>query len=147
MFVITLFSSCYFGGDNRLGRFSLYTFPVSKHTLESTIDSLFKQYPEYKEVPKKWKMDTNSKGLLESWTFYFKTEPEEMYGVTLIGDSAMLADKYSISIAIRTVYDGNHWKAVDAFDSKERNRIDDRFKTDIVSKLEKITRSKAKAQD
>lgn len=124
-------------------------FPVSKKKLEVAMDSLYSQHPEYK-IPDKWKaFDGWAKsgyGFLESRIFYFKSSPEEMYYVTFIGDSVMLADPNKIGIGLRAIYNGDangKWLLGNDLDSKEKDRIDKRFDHEIISKLEQYTNTKA----
>lgn len=143
--VFIIYSSCIPSHDNRLGTFGMLVFPFSKSTMEKTIDTLFYEYPQYCP-PDKWHsltVSNNAKNLIEGWIFYFGSHPEEMYGATLIGDSTMLSDKTTIRIAIRTVYNGQYWMVESALSSAEKKRIEARFDTEIISKLEKISGFKA----
>ena len=124
-------------------------FPISKKKLEIAIDSLYSQYPDYK-IPDKWKtFDGWSKsgyGFLENRIFYFKSSPEEMYYMTFIGDSVMLANPNKIGIALRAVYNGNtygKWLLGSELDDKEKDRINKRFDHEIIAKLEQYTKTKA----
>lgn len=133
--------------DDALGGWPDRTFPISKHKLEKAIDTLYSYNPEYK-VPDKWKDEDSSimksYFFLPSKTFYFE-DPEEMYYVTFIGDSTMLADSTKITIAIRSVnYRGYNWsRYVDIKDTSERIRIEKRFDNEIISRLEKYTKTQA----
>jgi hypothetical protein len=122
-------------------------FPVSKKRLESAIDSLYTEYPDYK-IPPKWTIynDWSSRGydFLESRIFYFASSPEEMYYVTFYGDKATLADTTKVGFGISAVNKGDYrWLLEKDLDSKEENRIEQRFKDEIVRKLERYTNSKA----
>src|SRR5258708_33537125 len=74
-------------------------FPTSKKKLEIAMDSLYIIHPEYK-IPREWETynSWHQRGydFLESRIFYFKSFPEEMYYMTFIGDSVMLADTTKI---------------------------------------------------
>ncbi|REH00760.1 hypothetical protein [Flavobacterium aquicola] len=137
--------------DGTLADFKIISFPTSKKKLEIAIDSLYSNYPEYR-MPEKWKEhDSWSKrgyDFLESRIFYFKNEPEEMYYVTFVGEEETLKDTTHIDIAISSVYrrrTGN-WNEED-FDKEEKIRIQTRFKREIISKLEKYTKTKAKEEN
>ncbi len=124
-------------------------FPTSKKNLEIAMDSLFVKHPEYK-IPEKWETynDWHQRGydFLESRIFYFKSSPEEMYYVSFIGDSVMLADTTKIGIAIRATYNGDargRWVLGDSLGSSEKQRIISRFDNEIVSKLEQYTKTKS----
>lgn len=135
--------------DGTLGSFNIISFPVSKKKIEIAIDSLYSKNPEYK-IPSKWEEHNNwsKRGydFLESRMFYFKEKPEEMYYVTFVGEEETLKDTTHIDIAIRSVFVGRKmdWLKQEDFSKEEENRIQTRFKTEIISKLEKYTNCKAK---
>jgi predicted small secreted protein len=125
-------------------------FPTSMAKLKIAIDSLHNIYPEYK-IPKKWEGLNNwsRKGyydFLVGRIFYFKSSPEEMYYVTFIGDS--FEDTTKICIGIRSVFREStyKWANDDSLVDKEKERIVKRFDNEIVSKLEKITKTKARKE-
>lgn len=137
--------------DGTLADFKIISFPTSKTKLEIAIDSLYSNYPDYR-MPEKWKeYDSWSKrgyDFLESRIFYFKNEPEEMYYVTFVGEEETLKDTTHIDIAISSAYrrrTGN-WSEED-FGKEEEIRIQKRFKREIISKLEKYTKTKAKEEN
>lgn len=145
-YLITFLPSC-----GTLGGFETITFSTSKKSLESGIDSLYAIYPQYR-IPAKWKSldDWSARGydFLESRLFYFKNPPEELYYVSFIGDSADLANKSKISISIRAVTnETSGWKLEKDVSSKESERIELRFRKEIVEKLEQITGSQARQGD
>jgi hypothetical protein len=116
-------------------------FPTSKRKVEIAIDSLYNNYPEYK-LPGKWKKfntwSDRGYNFLESRIFYFKSSPEEMYYVTFIGDSTVMADTNKVRIGIRAIDNGiGRWFVEKDLDPKERERIEKRFNDEIVSKLKR----------
>ena len=131
--------------DGTLGGFDTISFPTSKKKIEIAIDSLYFNYPEYK-IPDKWKEenDWSKRGFnfLNSRIFYFKENPEEMYYTSIrVGNDSLT----HIDIAIRSVFMGSKrkWLKQEDFTKEEENRIQTRFKTEIISKLEKYTNSKS----
>ncbi|HEY8783654.1 MAG TPA: hypothetical protein VIM16_18650 [Mucilaginibacter sp.] len=133
--------------DDTLGGFPERNFPTSKKNVETAINNLYSFNPEFK-VPDKWMYeDTSIKHsyfFLEGKTFYFKNKPEEIYYVTFIGDSAMLADPAKATISIRLVYNGGpKWFKYDELDTVNRKRIEERFDEEIISKLEDYTKTKS----
>ena len=119
LIAITQFITCgLIAGCGTLGAIGdgIY-FPTSKKKLEIAMDSLYSEHPEYKS-PAKWNKynDWSKAGydFLESRIFYFKSDPEEMYYITFIGDSVALADTSKIAIGIRAVFNGKKysWKMV-----------------------------------
>lgn len=124
------------------------SFPTSKTNIEIAIDSLYFNYPEYK-IPSKWNdnNDWSKRGydFLESRIFYFKDSLEEMYYISFVGDENTFKDTTHIDVAIRSVFMESKkiWLKQEDFTKEEENRIQTRFKTEIISKLEKYTNSKS----
>jgi len=145
LFLIVICINC----DGTLGGFNIISFPVSKKKIEIAFDSLYSQYPEYK-IPSKWEEHNNwhkrGYGFLEGRILYFKERPEEMYYISFIGDEQTLKDTTHIDVSIRSVFIGNKrkWLKQEDFSNDDENRIQTRFKAEIISKLEKYTNSKAK---
>jgi hypothetical protein len=145
LFLILIFTNC----DGTLGGFNIISFPVSKKKIETAFNNLYSEYPEYK-IPSEWQEYNNwSKrgyNFLESHICYFKEKPDEMYYITFIGDEETFKDTTHIDIAIRSVFIGSKrkWLKQEDFTKEEENRIQTRFKTEIISKLEKYTISKSK---
>ena len=145
---ITNFFSCYAllvilysckMGAGTLGGFEDNVFPVSKKRLDNAIDSLYKEFPQYK-IPEKWidldNWSARGYDFLESNIFYFKDNPEEMYYVTYIGDQETLQDTTKVTIAIRAVIYGRRpWLLHEDLSEKDRQRISKRFKEEIISRL------------
>ena len=146
--VIILLTSFSISGCNSgvgtLGGFDSIKFETDKKTLLTGIDSLYKQYPEY-VIPDKWKdFDSWSErgyDFLEGQVLYFSSSPEEMYYITILaGDETR--------IAIRAVNTGSHrWLLEEDFSLTEKGRIERRFDLEIISKLEKLTKSKSVRED
>ena len=110
--------------------------------MKKAIDSFYKTYPEY-QIPDKWKeLDTWHKrgyGFLGGTIFYFAKSPEEMYYVTFIGDTTNQENSKSSELAIRAISKGSpKWLSEDDVNNKEKKRIENRFRAEIVSKLEKL---------
>jgi hypothetical protein len=135
--------------DGTLGGFNTISFPTSKMKIEIAIDSLYFNYPEYK-IPDKYqefnKWDYWGGNALDTHTFYFNQSPEEMYYISFIGEVETLKDTTHIDIAISSVFMGSKrkWLKQEDFTKEEENRIQTRFKTEIISKLEKYTNSKSR---
>ena len=148
--MITTLASCSLTSDS-LHPFCIRTFPISKNSLAIAINKLYSTHPEYKPANKWMYEDTSMKKayfFLESRSFYFKGEPEEMYFVTFLGDSTMLANPAKITIAIRSVNTGGpKWFDYAELSAIERSRIEKRFDCEIISKLEAYTNTKAKKED
>ncbi|MBG6188405.1 hypothetical protein [Flavobacterium sp. CAN_S2] len=138
--------------DGTLGGFETRRFPISKQKLNSAFDTLFSKHPEY-IIPDKWKSYDVwgywGKNSLEARTFYLKSNPEEMYYVSFIGDEEMLKDTTHIDIAIRSVFTRRHlkWLKEEDCNDKEKERIEERFDREIISKLEEYTNVKAIRQN
>ena len=144
LFIVFICTKC----DGTLAGFNIISIPISKKKIEIALDSLYSDYPKYK-IPKKWEGDNDwsKRGydFLESRIFYFQETPEEMYYVTFVGEKETLKDPSHIDIAISSVFVGSKRKWIEKdFTREEENRIQARFKSEIISKLEKYTNSKAK---
>lgn len=135
-----------------LGSFDIRVFPTSKQVLEKKIDQLFQEHPGYK-IPDKWKTydSWSQRGFdfLETRIFYLSGEPEEMYYVSFIGDSVMLANPNQIGIAIRAVHNASskRWLLEKDFDKAQKERIESRFDKEIIAKIEASTGVKSKRED
>jgi hypothetical protein len=115
---------------------------VGKKQLNDAIDTFYRQNPEY-TIPEKWEQFNSWHGrgydFLEDKIFYFKDPPEEMYYVTIYGDSAMQANPDQIQIAVRAVCNGAlHWNKKSDFKAAEVKRVQDRFHNEVITKLDKI---------
>ena len=145
LFLIVICTNC----DGTLGGFNIISFPVSKKKLEVAFDSLYSNYPEY-QIPDKYqefnKWQYWGANSLDAKTFYFSQSPEEMYYISFVGDEQTFKDTTHIDISIRSVFIGNKrkWLKQEEFTKEEESRIQTRFKTEIITKLEKYTNSKAK---
>lgn len=150
-------TACNFGAGT-LGGFDSITFPTFKKNIVASIDSIYKMYPSYK-IPDKWKYhdDWKRRGydFLDSRIFYFKSEPEEMYYVTFLGDAndSVQTNQNNTSISIRAFLKYNlgdsfeSWHTEDQCRSKEKKRIEKRFNEEIISKIEALTKTKAAHED
>jgi hypothetical protein len=143
--ICTALMSC--GVSGQIG--NTFNFPTSKKNMELAIDSLYAKYPEYK-VPAKWQAFNNfspgASAYTEGKTFYFKSNPEEMYYVSLISGSRHHSDR--VGLAIRAINKGSEdWLLEQAMGYDDEDRIQDRFKTEIISKLETFTKVKAKRRE
>jgi hypothetical protein len=148
LFLLLVVSGCL--GAGTLGGFDLIKFSTSKRVLVNAIDSLYAQHPEYR-IPNKWKARDNWKSrgydFLDTRIFYFSSSPEEMYYVSFYGDAneSIQADTTTTGISIRAVNSGAdaHWAKESDFSPSEKKRIDERFRSEIVSKLEAYSNSEA----
>lgn len=149
IFFILLFGSLLISCDGTLGGFDSRYFVTPKKNIEKAIDTLFVKNTEL-EIPEKWKeYDTWEKrgfGSLDTRIFYFQSEPEEMYYVSFVSDGNEKQDEKGPTIlAIRSVFTKRHnqWFKEEDFDDNTKERIENRFDTEIISKLEKYSGSKA----
>lgn len=136
------FAGCIGGGT--LGGFELRIFPTSKKKLVQAIDTFFIKYPKYK-LPPKWVSFDNWKArgfdFLDGRIFYFKTNPEEVYYVTMYGDGndSVQIDTTKTGMSIRAFRNEKFgWTKVDNCSRQEKQRIQKRFDEEIVSKIDSI---------
>jgi hypothetical protein len=148
----TILTGCMVGAGT-LGGFETVSFPTSKQNIVTSIDSIYKLFPNYK-IPDHWKRyDTWSErgyDFLDSRIFYFKSEPEEMYYVTFIGDSLDQKNPHYTAIAIRSYMKGNNlgpWLNESDTGEEEKKRIESRFRTEIASKIETFSKKTSSTQE
>lgn len=141
--------------DGTLGGFETRKFPVSKQKIVVAIDSFYKRNPEFLP-PLKWKEEEDSwkkRGydFLDTRFFYLKDNPEEMYYVSFIGDGndSIQSNVNSVGIAIRAVYTRKKakWLYEKDFTENEKRRIESRFNSNIISKLEKYAGVKSSIEN
>ena len=123
-------------GCGTLGSFGIYNISIDKNQLSKSIDLIYTNYPQYK-IPEKWKLyDTwKERGydFLDCRIFYFAVPPEEMFFVSLLSDNLSIN---KTSISIRAVCRGNpKWLLQEDFSKDEIERIELRFKKEILSKI------------
>ncbi len=135
-------------GAGTLGGFDLRTFSTSKHNLVEAIDTLYAKHPDYR-IPEKWKSfdDWHERGydFLDSRIFYFPSNPEELIYVSFYGDAndSVQIDTSETGLAIRAVRNEKiGWTKEGDCSSKEKQRIQDRFDAEIISKLQDYTNAK-----
>lgn len=140
---ILVLSSCEYIGAGSLGAYKIKGFPFTNKALHLSTKTFYIEYPEY-QMPEKWKYE------LEYWKkdgidkkkilmFYFKTGPEEMYFVHIL-EPGMVKDPEYARIAVVSVYSQKSgWQEIKKFKKEEMERIEQRFESEIISKLEKLT--------
>ncbi|PTS93386.1 hypothetical protein DBR11_25425 [Pedobacter sp. HMWF019] len=144
------FLSCRFIDAGSFSGWNTIVFPISPKKLDVAVDQLFKEYPNY-VMPEKWKNygeDWIKQGYIRKkiFIFYFESAPEEMYYVSLV-DAGYTEHTEYVRIAVRGVETGNgHWKQNKQCSDEQRKRIEDRFKNEIVSKLETYVKAKSYIQ-
>ena len=121
-------------GCGSLGAFEQIVLPIPKHQLKATLQRLHSEHPEY-NIPEKWKMfnDWSKRGyeFLDSDLIYFSQEPEEMYYISYFTPQS---DSTKVKVAIRAINVGNaKWFLQKDLDE----RIEARFRTEIITKIEK----------
>jgi hypothetical protein len=148
IFLFFLFSLIFFNCGT-LGGFDSRNFTTHKKNIEKAIDTLFAKNPEL-VIPEKWKSNDDWKkrgfGFLDTRIFYFQSEPEEMYYVSFVSDGNEKQDENGPTIlAVRSVFTKRHnkWLKEEDFDDNAKERIENRFDTEIISKLEKYSGLKA----
>jgi len=144
LFTITLIfslTSC-----ERHDEFIYRRFEINDKALLTAIDSLYIKYPQYK-VPEKWTIyDSYSYsqkryGFSNERRFYFGPPTEEMYSVAIYDDDT------ESRIAISAMHDFANWHLESNLSPDEIERIDNRFDSAIISKLETLSGSKSRRVD
>ena len=136
--------------DGTLGGFDNRSFATPKQNIEKAIDTLFAKNPEFK-IPEKWKEYDNWKksgyDFLDTRIFYFQSEPEEMYYVSFVENGNKKQDENGPTIlAIRSVF-RHRWLNEEDYGDKEKQRIENRFDKEVISKLEKYSGVKPTRKD
>lgn len=141
-FFILLFSSLLISCDGTLGGIDNRTFETPKQNIEKAIETLFVKNPELK-IPAKWKDNDDWKkrgfGFLDTRIFYFQSEPEEMYYVSFVENGNEKQNENGPTIlSIRSVFTKRHnqWLKEEDFSKDEKERIEKRFDTEIINKIE-----------
>jgi hypothetical protein len=146
LLICFLLSACYSAGT--LGGWDSVVFPKNEKTLDSALKILYTENQRY-EVPEKWKFEADSwhRGgydFLKSNIFYFVESPEEMYYVSYIDPGTGTQNPEFARISIRAVYqNGDRWIENEDCDDAEKARIQKRFEKEIITKLEKYTKTKS----
>ena len=126
-----------FSGGSSLNGFETYRFETKKHHLETLIDTVFfDSHTTNYCIPKKWIHldDWEKRGLdfPETRIFYFPLSPVEMYYVSFLGDSTYWKKSSYAEISIRAVGTKNGWKHAKSINEKDKNRIEKRFRKEII---------------
>lgn len=136
---LVLSTGCKYYSAGTLGSFEESKFELTKSDLEIRINKLQEDYPEYKVPPKREEYnDWEQRGysFLTGYIFYFESEPEEMYYVTFLGDTATLANSTQSALAIRAIHQTpGRWLLAEDLTESDRRRVEERFNKEIKAKL------------
>lgn len=144
-----LISSCYWFSAGTLGGWDTIVFPVKEKDMDSYLKICYHQYPQFKvPVEKQYLEDTWKEpgyNELKGIFFYLKDEPMKLYYVTYIDAGYGANYPEYARIALRAVYkEGNdRWYIKDEMSDKEQHAIDEIFKKEIVSRLERVTKTQS----
>lgn len=114
---------------------------MNDKALLAAIDSFYISNPRFK-APDKWTIydgfsETKRVGsFANERRFYFGPPKEELYEVVI------LPEEEESSMVITAIHDNDNWHLPDELNSREIERIEERFDNRIITKLEKITNSK-----
>ncbi|SDM20795.1 hypothetical protein SAMN05421823_111106 [Catalinimonas alkaloidigena] len=137
-------------GAGTLGGFDIRRFPVDKYTLENAVDSLLDSDTTF-ALPEKWAEldDWKKRGydFLDTRIFYFSSPPEEMFYISFIGDSTEWAMTNYAEIAIRAVGNQEGWTLQKHTSNTEKQRIENRFDSLIIERIERMLNVKSKRED
>ena len=127
--VILLFlSSC-----GTTGHLVFYHFDVSKYDVEKEISAIINKDSSY-SLPVKWK-GVNKGDYFEMIYIYIKNSPEEIYRIGFTGDSSVWKHSSTSRLALVSQFDGDTWRNESELSNKEIKRIENRFETEILSKI------------
>lgn len=125
---ILFFTSC-----GTTGHIVFYDFSASKYDVQNAIVKVLSQYPQY-EVPSKWS-NVDKGDYFERMYIYFKNPPEELYRIGFTGDSSTWKSESTSRLGIVSHFDGEVWRNERDLSNKEKERIQNRFESEILSKL------------
>ena len=125
---IVLFSSC-----GTTGHVRFYNFDSPKSEVEKDLLKVINSDSAF-SVPTKW-VESTRDDLFERYYAYFHSGPEEMYQIGFTGDSTQWKASSACKLALIGIYDGDTWKFEKDLSRKEEKRIQNRFETNILSKL------------
>jgi len=115
------------------GHIRFYNFDRPKREVKEDLLKAINTDSAY-SVPQKWKESTVG-DLFEMYYVYFHSGPEEMYQIGFTGDSTQWKASSTCKLALIGIYDGDTWKFEKDLSRKEEKRIQNRFETNILSKL------------
>jgi len=115
------------------GHLVFYHFDADKYDVEKEILNVINKDSAY-TVPQKWVEHTKG-DYFERIYIYFKKNPEELYQIGFTGDSSDWKHSTTSRLGLISVYQGEQFKYEDELSNREINRIENRFETDILSKI------------
>lgn len=126
--ILIAFLSC-----GTTGRIIFYDFPASKYEIEEVLLKVIRQDSAY-IVPDKWKIEHED--VYPMIYIYFNANPEEIYQIGFSCDSLDWNSSPSYSkLALIAKFDGDQFKFEKDLNRKEKERIEERFETEILAKI------------
>lgn len=126
--ILLFLSSC-----GTTGHLVFYHFDANKYDVEKEISTIINKDSSY-SLPMKWK-GVNKGGYFEMIYIYFKNSPEEIYRISFTGDSSVWKHSSTSRLALVSQFDGDTWRNESELSNKEIKRIENRFETEILSKI------------
>lgn len=143
---ILAFTSCNIAAGT-LGGFETWHFSIPRAIIDMKIDSLYSSHPEYK-IPEKWRYLDNWNergfGFLKGKILYLADPPEEMYYFSYIAAGTGDENPEDARLSIRAINSGVSWLKKDDISKEESRRVENRFYSELIFKLEKSTKVRAK---
>jgi len=125
---ILFFTSC-----GTTGHIIFYDFDANKYDVHNEIVKVLNQNPQYK-VPSKWG-NVDKGDYFERMYIYFKSQPEEIYRIGFTGDSSLWKSTSTSRLGIVSQFDGEVWRNERDLSDKTKQRIQQRFESEILSKV------------
>ena len=115
------------------GHIVFYDLDNNKYTVEMKLLNVINKDSFY-VVPSKWEFSKEG-DIFERIYVYFKNNPEEMYRIGFTGDSAVWKNSSNCRLGLISQWVDNGWNNESDLSRKEKERIQERFEREILSKI------------
>ncbi|TKB98714.1 hypothetical protein [Pedobacter cryophilus] len=126
--LVGLVTSC-----GTLGHLKFYHYDASKYEVEKDLLEVIKSHTD--AIPLKWKKNAVGMDFLDEKFIYFKNAPEEILRIGFTGDSIQWKSHTSSKLALVGVFRGNEWLFEKDMSASEKERLQKRLETEILSKM------------
>jgi hypothetical protein len=127
--IMLILCSC--GGS---GHIQFYNFITSKPEVKQELIRVINLNGKY-TAPAHWNDYEFEKDSLEDIFIYFKNGPRELYRVGFNNYDDQPEYKDKTTLALVAIFDGHLWHSDRDLTRAEESRIEDRFQTEILSKM------------
>jgi len=144
-----LASSCYWFSAGTLGGWDTIVFPLQEKSMDNYLKIFYNQYPQFKvpddkqDLEDEWRRPGYSQ--LKGIFFYFKDDDTKLYYVTYVDAGYGSEHPEYARIALRAVYKekDERWYIKEELRKDEQDFINEIFEKEIISRLEKVTKTES----